>query len=175
MVTLKNTLAFCIALLSTAVTVGQVTLQTGQFRMGLDKGARLSNLESTSSGKNYLPAGQNAPLLSIKWKNQVIVPNALQWNKKSSELVLFYTEDNIKATIEVKQNTRYISFDLKALTHANEVEWVLWGPFSTSIADTIGEVVGVVRNSEFAIGVQALNIKTLGGNPTVENDIQPSY
>ena len=52
---------------------------------------------------------------------------------------------------------------------------ILWGPYPTIIGDTIGEVVGVVRNKEFAIGIQALNIKTLGGHTLVESDIQPSY
>jgi hypothetical protein len=52
---------------------------------------------------------------------------------------------------------------------------ILWGPYPTTIRDTIGEVVGVVRNKDFAIGIQALNIKTLGGYPSAESDIQPSY
>ena len=55
------------------------------------------------------------------------------------------------------------------------MELVLWGPFPTSIGDTVGEVVGVVRNKDFAIGIQALNIKTLGGYPNDESDIEPSY
>ena len=40
---------------------------------------------------------------------------------------------------------------------------MLWGPIATTIGQTIGEVVGVVRNTEFAIGLQTLNTKTCGG------------
>jgi hypothetical protein len=36
-------------------------------------------------------------------------------------------------------------------------------------------VVGVVRNREFAIGIQALNPKTLGGYPVKPDDIEPDY
>jgi hypothetical protein len=45
---------------------------------------------------------------------------------------------------------------------------VLWGPYPTTIRKTVGEVIGVVRDGAFALGLQALNLKTLGGYP--END-----
>jgi hypothetical protein len=35
--------------------------------------------------------------------------------------------------------------------------------------------VGVVHNEHFGIGIQALNLKTLGGYPTNEDDMDPSY
>ena len=50
---------------------------------------------------------------------------------------------------------------------------VLWGPYPIDIHDLVGEVVGVVRNSEIAVGIQALNAKTLGGYPSEESDIEP--
>jgi hypothetical protein len=50
----------------------------------------------------------------------------------------------------------------------DRVSLALWGPIPTSIRKTVGEVVGVVRDGEFALGIQALNLKTLGGYP--END-----
>jgi len=37
-----------------------------------------------------------------------------------------------------------------------------------TINKTVGEVVGVVRDNEYAVGIQALNVKTLGGYP--DND-----
>ena len=35
-----------------------------------------------------------------------------------------------------------------------------WGPIATSIKKHVGEIVGVVRNDAFAIGLQGLNVKT---------------
>jgi len=52
---------------------------------------------------------------------------------------------------------------------------VVWGPYPTAISNIIGETVGVVRDKEFAVGLQALNAKTLGGYPVSENDIEPDY
>src|SRR5690606_5212421 len=50
-----------------------------------------------------------------------------------------------------------------------------WGPFETNIKETIGETVGVVRNKDFSIGIQALNMRTLGGYPSNEDDSTPSF
>src|SRR5687767_9810873 len=175
MIKVKQCLLICIAVLFVTAIDAQVTFQTRQFRMALDKTGRLTALSAVASGKNYLPETEKAYLLSVKLNNKIVEPNALLWKAKSSELILSYPGGDLKATIKVLQQPAYISFELKQLTHASEVEWVLWGPFPTNIADTVGEVVGVVRNKDFAIGIQALNIKTLGGHPAVDSDIQPSY
>jgi hypothetical protein len=66
-------------------------------------------------------------------------------------------------------------FVLVDVQPTNRAELVLWGPYPTTIGDIIGEVVGVVRDSEFAVGIQGLNAKTLGGYPTRENDIEADY
>ncbi len=51
----------------------------------------------------------------------------------------------------------------------------MWGPYPTIISKQIGETVGTVWDDHFGIGLQALNIKTPGGAPTYDNDIDPSY
>ncbi|MGW8267498.1 MAG: hypothetical protein ACWGSQ_14115, partial [Longimicrobiales bacterium] len=53
------------------------------------------------------------------------------------------------------------------------VHLALWGPYPTTIGETIGETVGVVREGGFAMGIQALNPRTLGGYPWNENDAMP--
>ena len=60
-----------------------------------------------------------------------------------------------------------------ALSNPDEVDLVVWGPYPTIIKKIIGETVGVVRGETFALGIQALNIKTLGGYPWYESDRMP--
>ncbi len=174
----KRFFALCWLLGATLMSTcarGQVSFQTKQFRFSLTKTGQLSELAGLADNKNYLPAGVQSALLRIKLNGAELSPSAMQWKSKAGELVLTYPASNASATIKVKQQAGYVSFTLQALNVADEVEWVQWGPFPTSIADTIGEVVGVVRNKDFAIGIQALNIKTLGGSPLVDSDIQPAY
>jgi len=47
----------------------------------------------------------------------------------------------------------------------DKIDRVLWGSFAITINKTVGEIIGVVRNDDFAIGLQALNLKTIGGYP----------
>ena len=56
-----------------------------------------------------------------------------------------------------------------------KVDLVVWGPFPTTINKSIGETVGVVRGEQFALGIQALNPKTLGGYPWTDNDCMPQF
>ncbi len=172
----KNCLCWMIIALSATVGVNaQVSFETNQFRLSLTKSGQLSELTRTSTNKNYLPAGEQSYLLRIKLQGKELLPLSIEWKKQRSELVLIYPASNATATVKVKQQSGYISFTLQQLTVAKEVDWIQWGPFPTTIADTVGEVVGVVRDKDFAIGFQALNIKTLGGNPAVDSDIQPAY
>jgi len=53
------------------------------------------------------------------------------------------------------------------------VRLAIWGPYPTTVRETIGETVGVVRGEGFAMGIQALNPRTLGGYPWNENDAMP--
>jgi hypothetical protein len=170
----KRHFVFFLVVLFTNALRAQVSFQTRQFKISIDQAGKLTEFLARSSNKNYLPAGENAFLLSVKRNGNLVQPEKLQWKKGSSEIILSYPDKNT-ATIKANQNEDYISFELTQLTNATDAELVLWGPYPTTIGDTIGEVVGVVRNKDFAIGVQALNIKTLGGYPTAESDIQPSY
>jgi len=171
---LKKWFVFGFIVFFTVFLQAQVSFQTKQFRISFDQAGKLTELTARSLNKNYLPRGENAFLLSIKRNGTIIDPTKLEWRRSSSEVVLNYPGNN-SAIIKTDQNDDYISFELTQLTNAADVELVLWGPYPTIISDTIGEVVGVVRNKDFAIGIQALNIKTLGGYPTAESDIQPSY
>lgn len=157
------------------VANAQAHFKTRQWSLQLDATGKLTSMKSLVLQKEYLVAEHATALMSIKKDGNVLAPQRCVWKAKSSELLLTYPQAGMEATIKVKQEDQYISFELKRLTQAETVDWVQWGPYPTSIADTVGEVVGVVRDANFAIGIQALNVKTLGGSPEVESDIQPSY
>ncbi len=153
----------------------QVSFQTKHFKIGLGKAGEITELTNMQASKNFLPQGERAFLIQIKLGGQVLQPTEMQWKAKAGELVFIFPATNARATVQVKAQDAYLTFTLKNLTVAKEVDWIAWGPFPLTIADTVGEVVGVVRDGSFAIGIQALNIKTLGGSPLVDSDIQPSY
>ncbi len=150
-----------------------ISYETASFKMDLnDKGEIVSILDKLKNTE-YLPAGQVAPLLSIRVKGVLEYPSMLR--QKNNILTLSFNENKVEAQVRVMTKSGYISFELIDLTKTEMVELVVWGPYPTTIRETIGECVGVVRNKLFAIGIQSLNVKTLGGYPTEENDIEPSF
>lgn len=165
-------LSFC---LMVSATFGQVQFETDSWRIALNKSGVVTALISKPENKDYLQKDSANALINIRYKGVYSKPESCVWNAKSSLLHFRFPSQNTTATVKVKIEKTYLSFELIKIDKANEIDLVLWGPFPTTISETIGEVVGVVRNKTFAIGIQALNIKTLGGYPNNESDIEPSY
>jgi hypothetical protein len=90
-------------------------------------------------------------------------PSKAVFNSKSGEITLTYAASKINAVVKVTINKNHLSFRLTKLSAKEKVNAVIWGPYPTTISQTIGEVIGVVRDGQYAIGIQTLNPKTLGG------------
>jgi hypothetical protein len=108
----------------------------------------------------------------IRINNEIIPPQSAEI--KENTLSLKY-KNGIEANIKIEQKISHITFELLSLTSNEMVELITWGPFPTTINKIIGETVGVVRGEEYAVGIQALNIKTLGGYPWNESDRMPQF
>jgi hypothetical protein len=146
---------------------------TTWLKITLDEKGSLVSLFDKTENIEYLPSEQTAPLMSIRCAGVIETPSQL---KKSGNIItLQYEKSKIEARIKVIEKTGYLSFELVNISSPDKVELIIWGPFPTTVRETIGECVGVVRNDKFALGIQALNVKTLGGYPGEENDIEPAY
>ena len=75
---------------------------------------------------------------------------------------------------EIKENS-YIRLSLESLTNRDSIQAIAWGPYATTISQYIGETIGVVRDTCFAIGVQALNIFTTEGVPHLGDDATGAF
>ncbi len=170
----KN-LFFIIALLVATISCSDkgTELNSNGLKMIIDGKGFVTSFTDKATGKEYMPAGQVAPLLSIRCAGELETPSQLE--KDGSTVILRYKKNNIEARVDVSENAGYLSFELKDIFSPKKVELVIWGPFPSTIGETIGECVGVVSNNEFALGIQALNVKTLGGYPTSEDDVEPAF
>ena len=112
-------------------------------------------------------------MLSVRVAGKLHPPARATWDNAKSTLTLDYEGIGVKAIVAVGAKPTHITCELIELRAAHPVELIVWGPYPIAIGDLVGEVVGVVRDAEFAVGIQALNAKTLGGYPSQENDIEP--
>src|SRR6187549_2834782 len=129
---LKKYLAFVLVILFACDVHSQVSFQTKHFKLSFDQSGKLTEMLDKSANKNYLASADTSFLLSVRRKGKIIKPFSLHWKSQSSEIILSFT-DKTAATIKVDQQPDYISFELKQLTNATEVELIIWGPYPTII------------------------------------------
>jgi hypothetical protein len=145
-----------------------ISFKTATSTFAVNAAGSLDNI--TANGHNYLAAGQPAPLLQVRIAGQWLKPDGAVWNARRNCLTLNYG-GQATVTMQAMAKPTHVTLEIVAAQPQDKIELVWWGPYPTVIGDIIGEVVGVVRDPEFAIGIQALNAKTLGGAPGAENDI----
>lgn len=115
----------------------------------------------TEDQVSLLPEETGAqPFLQLGIKGVLFSPDCFV--KKGSDLI-FTFENRAEVWLSYTQKDSYAVFKVKKVP--NETEVIVFGPFFSSLNDIIGDVVGVVQGGEWAVGVQALNSKTLAGFP----------
>jgi len=150
------------------VSAQPIGLKSDDLKLTISPEGQLTEMLNPTTGKNYLPVGEKAPLLRIRVDSVWEEPSRAVFNSKSGVITLNFLVSKISAEIKVTQNKSHLAFRLIRLNAKERVNAVCWGSYPTIIGKTIGEVIGVVRDGEFAIGLQTLNAKTLGG--VLKND-----
>jgi len=138
-------------------------LKTESLIISINANGYVDSIYDIAQKRQYFPKEQSAPLLSIAIEEKVELPTSMIYNEASGQIKLFY-EDTVTTTIKVSIKPTHITVELE-LVEGAEPTVVMWGPYPTTICQTIGEAVGVARDDVFAFGIQTLNIHTLGGRP----------
>lgn len=148
-----------------------LALPTQHAVFRVNAAAALSSIQC--GGRELIAPGVAAPLLSLRMAGTLRAANRASWDAKRTRLTLGFDGVDATATVAVSAKASHVAFELTKLDADAPVELIVWGPYPTNIGDLIGEMVGVVRDTDWAVGIQVLNVKTLGGSPNVESDIAP--
>jgi hypothetical protein len=154
------------------VAPDRVEWAAGTLRLSIDGDGRIIRMVDYRSGRDVRADGVPSPLLSVQVGGVLRAPQSLAWQPSEGIAELRYAGD-VTARVRVTSKPTHLVLELIALEPVADVELVVWGPYGTTIGDTIGETVGVVRDASLAVGLQALNPKTLGGLPWRDNDFPP--
>ena len=138
----------------------RLTLKTRLAAFSIDSTGAFSAI--TANGRNCLAPGQRAPVLSVRVDGKLHSANRATWDAAGNTLTLDFDGTHATAVVLARAKPAHVTFELTQLRTAHHVELVLWGPFPISIHDLVGELVGVLRDGDHAVGIQALNPKTLG-------------
>jgi hypothetical protein len=141
----------------------ETTVKTNDFSLSFTEKGQVTGLSDTKTGTNYLVTGQNASLLKVRVKGVWIDPEKASWDKQKQIITLSFQQNKLTAKVRVSEKKSHLRLELLKMQPEGIADAITWGPYPLKISETIGEVVGVVRNGTYAIGIQSLNVKTLGG------------
>src|SRR3990167_5701131 len=163
---MRKVLVFMAVLLFQNSYSTAITLKTKYASISVNEKGSITSIKDSKSKKEYFAKGQDSPLLALHiWsKKQTFEPLSAFYNSEKQVFVLKY-HNGSEATVKVNQKEQYIRFELIELKNRGEVDNVIWGPIKTTISKTIGELIGVVRDNNFAIGMFGLNDNTTTGLP----------
>lgn len=138
----------------------------GALRITLDASGRVASLYDKLGKRELLPPGRGVGLLGLIMEGRRMDPVVAEYEKDTGTLRLSYGE-GLAVTVRVKERPTHATFRLVGVDGARP-DRVDWGPLWTTITKTVGETVGVVRDDRFAVGIQALNIQTVGAATAAE-------
>lgn len=159
---ITTTLVF-ILLLININTKAQQYFNAGKLKIGINDKGSIVSLINTIDNKEYIYKDTIAPLISIKTAKGIEHPGTMVFNKKDSTIVLDYPHNKIGLLLKLSVKKTHLVIELINVDKPKLIEAVIWGPYPTTISKIVGEIIGVVRNDNFALGIQVLNVKTLGG------------
>jgi len=104
--------------------------------------------------------GTFVPFLRTGSGGRMFYPERATFNGKE---LAFDIQDGSRVCLEVVEKEDYAKLTVREIS--DSCDTLIFGPYPTSLGGTVGNVIGVVREKGYAMGVQALNIKTIGGFP----------
>ncbi len=138
-----------------------VLLESDELTVMIDDTGQVASLMDKANQIEYAAPGQKSPLLQVYRDAAFHSPQSASWNEQSEQLTLQYADAQVVLATTFKDT--HITLEIIMATPIDSIERVQWGPIATSIKENVGEVIGVVRGDQFAVGLQGLNVKTLGG------------
>ena len=144
----------------------QTTLAAGDLRVTLSASGAVTSLRNATTNREYLSHDTSAALLTVVHNGQRVAPSSLSaaGSGRDTRLTLKYPSLGATVIVRAQSHAAYVALEIVNATPAAAVDAVIWGPYPTTISRTIGEIIGVVRDSSVALGLQVLNLKTLGGD-----------
>jgi hypothetical protein len=146
-----------------AAARGQADFSTKDLRVRLDARANVASLWDVANARERLAPGEPAPLLSIRTGGRGEGPAAMAYDARTGLVALDFRPSGVRVRVRVAARPTHLVFEVVAVEPADSVDAVIWGPYPTTVSATVGEIVGVVREGTFALGLQVLNLKTRGG------------
>ncbi len=151
------------------------SFQTVNLGIEINQDGYICSISNLASNSELLPDGEKAPIIQIRKDNKFLLPTSFNQDQESNNYIVGFQNSEIQAIVKIENKNTHLRLELINLINPDGIDVLVWGPYPTTINQTVGETVGVVRDAVFAFGIQSMNLKTLGGFPYEESDIDRAY
>lgn len=155
-----------LALFLASAAYADQTLQTRFADIKVDDKGFVSSFKSRGTSKEYTVSGHPSALLSLhengKPNSELITPTSATYDASSKQFTLKFPNGST-AIVKAESKGDYLRLELVSLENRGQVDNIVWGPLNTNIKGQIGDIIGVVRDPDFAIGMYGLDDNTITG------------
>lgn len=176
---IKVVIAFVVTTIPISV-FAQYDFNTDYFKIQISNKGYITSMKNTTVKPilEFSPSDKPSPVMSLydSKKNVYYQPISAVYTRTSQIMMLKYANGSVaKISIAAKKN--YFKFTLQALSPRNGIDVIQWGNYHTNITNLMGEIIGVARDTSktvnYAIGMLALNDKTISGLAETVGDAAP--
>ena len=152
----------------------QVTFSNDELKIVIGSKGQIESLISLSDNKECLFKEDVSFLIKIRTDSGWESPSSLTIHGQQGILRFYFPLNKVTIDLKVTIKPAYFSFEINGVYPENKVDAISWGPVQLSIGETVAEILGISSNDSTAIGLMALNVKTLGGFPLNDEGSDPS-
>ena len=165
----RNLILFACLLCLSRSSNAQVSFISGELKMSINKQGSITELSNSLTSKNYLSLDTLSPIITLVSNDIRYKPASMAYDKIQKKITLAYPTTGVSIDVRVSSKNTHLVLEIIRAAPESKIDAIVWGPIPNTISKTIGEIIGVVRDGEISLGIQVLNIKTLGGDyPTRE-------
>ncbi|MCX4537848.1 Ig domain-containing protein [Streptomyces sp. NBC_01669] len=155
-------------------TTPSIEIQAGYLDLELDRTGTVVGLEDVRTGVDHIAPGHATSLVSLVVDGKQQRPTTVDRSGPGGQMLTFRNKAaHWKIQVKLVSKRGYTTFEAVAVDAPKDVDvqTLLWGPLATSISETVGTSVGVVRDDDFAIGLRPLTDRTEGAWPQEYQDM----
>lgn len=159
----------------------QIDLATRFCSIHIDKRGWITSIKNTSvrTALEVGAPGEPSPLLCLFSSTSGVYyyPRRARYEPGADLVVLSYGNGSTAKVRLAQKHGCYWKMTLMSLVPRNGIDAIQWGPVHTGIANLLGEMLGVARDTSaagnYAVGLMSLDDNTTGGPATTTGDIAP--
>lgn len=135
----------------------QTVFENDWVRFGISNDGGISTFMDKTNAKDYLDRGIRRKVMSLEKDGQTYSASGVQYS--NGFLGVEFAGAGISARVKVEAYDHYFTFELADLSD-RDVERFTLMELHVAITDSVGRVVTIARNKDFAASVMGLNMET---------------